>query len=211
MDRELEKKLVEESRNNPEVFGKIFEEYYPAIFRYCLHRTANTEVSNDITSETFYKALNKLGSFKWTGVPFSAWLYRIAGNEIIDYFRHRKYEPGSYDDAEREFNLPDRADHQNIEKELIESQEKVEAAEKFIRAKEAIYRLPVKYQEVLVLRFLEDRKILEICDILGKGEGTVKSLISRGLGRLKKIFEEEKTQPSRETSVIFNAKSKGGN
>jgi RNA polymerase sigma-70 factor (ECF subfamily) len=211
MDRELEKKIVEESRTNPGAFGKIFEEYYPAIFRYCLHRTGNTEVANDVAAETFYRALNKLGSFKWAGVPFSAWLYRIAGNEIIDYFRHKKYEPDSYDEAEHELNLPDRHAEANIEKEMIEAQEAVETNKKFMEAKEAIGKLPVKYQEVLALRFMEDKKILEICAITGKGEGTIKSLISRGLSRLRAVLEPNKTQPSREMNVRQGEKKKGGN
>ncbi len=192
MDRDTEKRIVEESRKNPGAFGKIFEEYYPAIYRYALHRMGNVDAANDVAAEVFFKALNKLSGFKWAGVPFSAWLYRIAGNEIIDYYRGRKHEPDSYDAYETEFNVLDKNAQANIEKEMLEAQEEVEKNGKFIEAREALKTLPAKYQEVLTLRFIEDRKILEICAILGKGEGTVKSLISRGVSRLKEYFEAKK-------------------
>src|ERR1035437_9689690 len=145
MEKESEKQAVEEAKKDPAAFGVIFEAYYPAILRYALHRTGNAAVADDVTSEVFFKALNKLSTFKWSGVPFSAWLYRIAGNEII------------------------------------KAQDQIDNNTNFLKVKEALKTLPVKYQEVLVLRFLEDNKIFEIAQVLGKSEGTIKSLISRGI------------------------------
>ena len=100
MDNKTEKKAVEEAKKNPAAFAVLFEKYYSAILRYALHRTGNAAVADDVTSETFFKALNKLSSFKWTGIPFSAWLYRIAGNEIIDFYRKHKRTPYSLDDPD---------------------------------------------------------------------------------------------------------------
>jgi RNA polymerase sigma-70 factor (ECF subfamily) len=211
MDRDTEKKLVEESKRDPKAFGKIFEEYYTAIHRYALHRTGNAAAADDVTGETFFKALNKLSGFRWAGVPFSAWLYRIAGNEVINYFRKGAHEPAPYDINANDGSVREPASTQDIEKELLEAQEKIDNSTLYIRAKEALKTLPVKYQEVLVLRFLEDRKITQICEILGKNEGTVKSLISRGVARLKVYFEkDEDTQPLAGDGVIHNEKAKGG-
>jgi RNA polymerase sigma-70 factor, ECF subfamily len=194
MERDEEKKLVEEARKNPEAFSGIFEAYYPAILRYVLHRTGNAAAADDITSEVFFKALNKLSSFRWAGVPFSSWLYRIAGNETIDFFRRQSHEPKSYDAFETPLDIPDISSRQDIENEMIRAQDDIDNNAKYIEVKQALKTLPQKYQEVLVLRFLEDKKISEIADVLGKNEGTIKSLISRGVDRLKKYFDG-KTQP----------------
>jgi RNA polymerase sigma-70 factor (ECF subfamily) len=88
-----------------------------------------------------------------------------------------------------------------MENELILAQDEVDNNKKYMEVKEALKTLPDKYQEVLVLRFLEEKKISEIASILGKNEGTIKSLISRGVDRLKKYFDG-KTQPLGGKSVI---------
>jgi RNA polymerase sigma-70 factor (ECF subfamily) len=205
MDRETERKLVEEAKRDPKAFGKIFEEYYSPIHRYALHRTGNAAAADDVTSETFFKALSKLSGFRWSGVPVSAWLYRIAGNEVINYFRRGAHEPAPYDVNGNDGSIREPASPQDMEKELLETQEKIDNSARYIRAKEALKTLPLKYQETLTLRFLEDKKITEICEILGKNEGTVKSLISRGVSRLKIYFEKAgKAQPLTGGGVIHN-------
>jgi len=201
MEKEAEKQAVEEAKKNPAAFGAIFEAYYPAILRYALHRTGNAAVADDVTSEVFFKALNKLSTFKWAGVPFSAWLYRIAGNEIIDYFRKHSRAPYSYDDPGTGGDLPDKNAGNDMENELIKAQDEIDNNTNFLKVKEALKTLPVKYQEVLVLRFLEENKISEIAQVLDKSEGTIKSLISRGIARLKKYFDG-KTQPLGGKTVI---------
>jgi RNA polymerase sigma-70 factor (ECF subfamily) len=98
-----------------------------------------------------------------------------------------------------------------MEKELLEAQEKIDNSAAYIRAKEALKTLSEKYREVLTLRFLEDKKIMEICEILGKNEGTVKSLISRGTARLKVYFEKDAgAQPLPGGGVINNESNRKG-
>ncbi len=201
MEKQAEKQAVEEAKKNPAAFGVIFEAYYPAILRYALHRTGNSAAADDIASEVFFKALNKISSFKWSGVPFSAWLYRIAGNETIDYYRRHSRGPYSYDDPDTGHEVPDKGSGSDMENELILAQDEIDNNKKYMEVKEALKTLPDKYQEVLVLRFLEEKKISEIASILGKNEGTIKSLISRGVDRLKKYFDG-KTQPLGGKSVI---------
>lgn len=194
MENKSEKKTVEEAKKNPAVFAVLFEKYYSAIFRYALHRTGNAAVADDVTSETFFKALNKLSSFKWTGIPFSAWLYRIAGNEIIDYYRKHKRTPYSLDEPDTVYEVPDKNPSNDIENELIKVQEEIESNKKFLQVKDALKTLSVKYQEVIVLRYLEEKKITEIANVLGKSEGTIKSLLSRGIQQLKRYFGSD-SQP----------------
>jgi RNA polymerase sigma-70 factor (ECF subfamily) len=196
MDKDLEKQLVEEARKNPEAFGRLFEEYYPKILKYTIYRTGNAEAARDITSETFFKAFKNLWKFRWIGTTFSAWLYRIAGNTVIDYFRSRKFEPISLEYAIEMGNIPELSSRQDLEDEIMQAQEQLDRNREYTEIKHGLLKLPAHYQEVLVLRFIEGHKIEEICAILGKKEGTVKSLISRGVSMLKQSL-----QPFSGTSV----------
>lgn len=184
-----DKQIIEKAKKNSEFFSEIFDKYYDLILRYIVHRIGNIEVSKDIAAETFYKALNKLYTYHPTEAPFSAWLYMIASNEINYFFRRKKYEPISLESLIKgnDLQIPSSVD---IENELIQTQEIIDNNRKYQMAREMLSKLTVKYQEVLVLRFIEDLKITEISKILGKNEGTVKSLISRGIDKLKKILNE---------------------
>ena len=90
MNLNEKKELIERAKRDPEAFGKIYDENYPKIFGYILKRVANLDIAQDITSETFLKALRNLWKFHWQNISISAWLYRIANNEIANYFRKRK-------------------------------------------------------------------------------------------------------------------------
>jgi RNA polymerase sigma-70 factor (ECF subfamily) len=182
---DYDKKVIRRAKEDPQFFSEIFDKYYDLILKYVVHRTGNVEVSKDITAETFYKALNKLHTYQPTFAPFSAWLYRIATNEINYFFRRKKYEPISLEEAMKEINLqiPSSID---VEKELVQAQETIDNNKKYQMAKEALFKLPVKYQEVLVLKYIEGIKVTEISKILDKSEGTVKSLIFRGIDKLRK-------------------------
>lgn len=179
MDLFKEKEIIEEAKKNPEVFGLLYDKYYQPIFSYVLKRTANIELSQDLTSQTFFKALTKLGTFRWQNVPFSSWLYRIAGNEIANYFRKNKYKIVSLE------RIPTPVSNVNPLTEIIEAEKELKKHKDFLKVREKLSKLPFKYQEVITLRFFEKKKIKEISKILGKREGTIKSLIYRGLAKLK--------------------------
>ena len=184
MDSGEEKKLVSQAQESPDAFAKLYDEYHPRIFGYILRRTANLEVAQDITSETFLKALGKLWQFRWRNVSFSSWLYRIATNEINQYFRRAEYRKSiSLEELEEQgFEL--RSPH-DPESELIEAQEELKQHQDFLEVQAKIVQLPAKYQEVVTLRFFEKKQIKEIAEILGKREGTVKSLLHRAVERLR--------------------------
>ena len=188
MNLKEEKELVKKAQKDPEVFAKFYDQYYSQIFGYVLKRVTNLEVAQDITSETFFKALKKLRQFRWKGIPFSAWLYRIANNEIVNYFRKNKHYSVSLEKLAEEKGFEPTALH-NPETEFIEAQEKLKQHQDFLRIQEKISKLPIKYQEVIALRFFEEKKIKEIAETLGKREGTVKSLLHRGLEKLRELIE----------------------
>ena len=186
---EYEKQLVERAKVDIKAFGELYDEHYSRIFGYVLKRTASVASAEDITSEVFFKALNNLHKFHWKGVPFSAWLYRISNNEIANHFRkngHRQLELDTVSNS-LDYSLP------SSESELLDAEAELKKHGDFLLLHECIRKLPIGYQEVIVLRFFEKKRIREIAEILGKREGTVKSLLYRCLAKLKKLMEQSAT------------------
>jgi RNA polymerase sigma-70 factor (ECF subfamily) len=187
MDSEKEHSLVERAKTNPEAFAAIYDSYYPKITNYILHRVGDVHATQDITSIVFFKAWHSLPTFKWKGVPFSAWLYRIASNEVNTFFRQKRYRPASLDALfeETQFELPS---DENIEQEHIAYQDALAIHEDFLLMSRLVQQLPMKYQEILALRFFEKKPLKDISDITGKNLNTVKSLLSRGTLKLRQSF-----------------------
>jgi RNA polymerase sigma-70 factor (ECF subfamily) len=189
MDLEQEKDLVERSRKDSQAFGELYEHYYSPIFAYILRRTASLETSQDISSEVFFKALHNIEHFQWRDVPFSSWLYRIANNEIANHYRKNSQQLSSF---KKVFESSDFLET-SAENELIEAEAELQKHEDFLALHANISRLPVKYQEVIALRYFEKKQLKEISEILKKREGTVKSLLHRGLEKLRELTEKNAT------------------
>jgi RNA polymerase sigma-70 factor (ECF subfamily) len=184
MDLSEEKELVRQAQKAPDAFAELYDMYYPKIFGYVLRRSANLEAAKDITSETFLKALNKLWQFRWRNVSFSSWLYKIATNEVNQYFRKVEYKKSVSLEELQEQGFELISPH-DPESELIEAQEKLKQYQDFLEIQVKIAQLPAKYQEVIALRFFEKKQIKEIAEILGKKEGTIKSLLHRAVEKLR--------------------------
>jgi len=184
MDLSEEKELVRQAQKSPDAFAQLYDQYYPRIFGYVLRRSANLEAAQDITSETFLKALAKLWQFRWRSVSFSSWLYKIATNEINQYFRKAEYKKSVSLEELQEQGFELMSPH-DPESELIEAEEKLKQHQEFLEIQNKIARLPDKYQEVIALRFFEKKQINEIAEILGKREGTIKSLLHRAVEKLR--------------------------
>jgi RNA polymerase sigma-70 factor (ECF subfamily) len=185
MTLDQERELVERAKNNAEAFVELYDQYYSQIFGYVLKRTASIEVAQDVTSEVFFKAFKNLRQFHWRGVPFSSWLYRIATNEIANYFTKNKPWQLSLEEVSNSISSSDPW----AETELLQAEAELRRREDFLTLHENISKLQLKYQEVIVLRYFEDKQLKEIGEILGKREGTVKSLLHRGLEKLRKLTE----------------------
>jgi RNA polymerase sigma-70 factor, ECF subfamily len=179
-----EKSLIEEIQGEPSKFSIVFDEYYEIILGYIFRRVADYDIARDIASETFLKAFLNFSSYKWKGVPVSSWLYRIACNECLLYFRKRKYQPGSLDKliSAKFWDAVD-PDTASVEKLCIEKE--LQQHQDFIAVQQQLIKLPIAYQEVLSLRYFEEKNIKEIAMILNKKEGTIKSLLSRGIEKLR--------------------------
>ena len=190
MTEVIEEQLIADAQANPEAFGVLFEEHYSKILGYTVRRVGNVAIGQDITSEVFFKALKNIKRFEYRGVPFCAWLYKIATNEINHYFRTKKVRLVSLDSLSDNYGV-EFAGETDVAEELMEAQDIVERHASFGRIQQHITKLPLKYQEVLALRYFEEKKVREIAEILEKKEGTVKSLLSRGVGRLQVIMDAE--------------------
>ena len=189
---DVERQIIEQAKTNPEAFGAIFDKYYPKILAYIVRRSGSIVIAEEIVGETFAKALKGLPDFRWRGISIEAWLFRIAINEMHMHFR-RNPPTASLDELYHEGGFEPPADY-DLAQEAQDAQEKLVRHEQFIRAWQIINSLPAMYQDVLVLRFVEQKKISEIAQIVGKKEGTVKSLLSRGLARLR-VELSEPVQP----------------
>jgi RNA polymerase sigma-70 factor, ECF subfamily len=188
-----DQELIARIRRDRRHFGTLFDLHYAPMKKYVLRRVGDYHSANDIVSETFLKAFLAFDRFTWRGVPLKAWLYRIATNEVNQYFRRRsRYVPENLHRLE-EFNdvrILRVADDERRAWELEEARHA-----QFRQARAAINTLPVRYAEVLALRFFEQLSPGEVAVILGKPEGTVKSLCARGLEKVRAIMDRMQPNP----------------
>jgi RNA polymerase sigma-70 factor (ECF subfamily) len=169
-----EEVLSSASSGDREAFGVLYEHYIERIFNYVYYRTGNLHDAEDLTARVFQRAMNHIRNYTDRGVPFSAWLYRIAHNLVANWHRDRSRR------QEIPLNdlpvLPSKDDRP--EATLVRSQEQ-DALLKLIR------QLPPERQSLLILKFVENMSNVEIGQIMGRSEGAVKSLYHRTLLSLR--------------------------
>jgi len=161
-----ERLLIEAAQNDPSRFAELYEQNFGRVWAFVIRRVHDRAAAQDITSEVFHQALANVKRFEWRGVPFAAWLYRIAANAIADHFAKTAREQGN----EQESAVPPRE---------IEDIERRASLYRFVD------RLPAEQRRVLVMRFGEERSIREIASAIGRSEGAVKQLQWRGLQTLR--------------------------
>ena len=180
-----EQQLIERAKIDPKAFGQLYEFYYPKIYGYVYRVSGDYDISCDITSETFAKAFLKISSFKYKYISISSWFFKIATNELNQYFRKKKYTP---------FTLIDLTVYKEVASDKYLNDEtnvtisNIYISEDFKKVQKLLKSLPSIYQKVIALKYFEEMSIKEISEILGKKEGTVKSLLSRGIDRLRKLL-----------------------
>ena len=174
--------LLNKIKNNPADFSELFKLFYKPIFGYILRRTGDFDDTADIAANTFFKAFIHINNFSYKGISVKVWLYRIATNEVNLYFRHKQKHNSLFeriDFADKNiFNDYLHEDKKEMEMEL-------QKHDQFLAVLEILKTLPIKYQEVISLRYFEGKDNKEISEILNINEGTLKSLLSRGLEKLR--------------------------
>jgi RNA polymerase sigma-70 factor, ECF subfamily len=175
--------LLERIRKNPECFSEIFKLYYKQIFGYILRRTGRFDDSADIAANTFLKAFQYINKFKYSGISVKVWLYRIATNEMNLFFRLKQKHNSIFD----RIKIEDKNVFNNyMEEDRMELENELQKHDQYLVVMHELKTLPVKYQEVIALKFFEGKDNKEIVEILNINEGTLKSLLSRGLEKLRK-------------------------
>lgn len=166
-----EKLLIETAQRDPSRFIDLYRMHFDRVYAYVARRVATRADAQDLTAEVFQQALAGLGRFEWRGVPFAAWLYRIAAHAVIDH--HRR-------------SLRDRNVLPNDEPVREDS----EHAERRAFLYRAVRELSADQRRVIEMRFAEDRSIAEIAAALGRSEGAVKQLQFRALEHLRQRLDE---------------------
>ena len=172
--------LVLRAQNDPAAFGILYERYIDRVYAYIYHRVGNTQDTEDLTARTFYRALDKLHTYEDRGLPFSAWLFRIAHNLVANWHRDR---------GRRRFLSLDKLWSHSREGDTPE--EKVEQAERNEALWEAIDSLPDDRRNLLLYKFSSRLSNLEIGEMMDKSESAIKSLYFRTLAALRKELETQ--------------------
>lgn len=170
--------LVQRAKADPAAFGILYERYIDRVYAYIYHRVGNAQDTEDLTARTFYRALDKLHTYEDRGLPFSAWLFRIAHNLVANWHRDR---------GRRRFLSLDKLWSHSKEGDTPEEQ--IEREENHAALWDAIDRLPEERRNLLLYKFGSRLSNLEIGELLEKSESAIKSLYFRTLATLRKELE----------------------
>jgi RNA polymerase sigma-70 factor (ECF subfamily) len=173
---EEERKLVAAAQKDPAAFQELYDRYFDQIFSYVYYHSGSREQAEDITAATFQRGLEDLRNFRWRGVPYSAWLYRVAGNLLAR--EHRR--PAWLElDPQQPQGGSDATSNEWLRRE--------ESAE----LQEAIRALPPDQRQAILLRFFAGMRNREVGKVMNRSEGAVKLLVFRAVSSLRKSLGEE--------------------
>ena len=170
-----EESLVRRAKqHDQEAFAQLYEQYFDKIYRYVILRIGNDAEAEDMTQQVFLNALQSISSFRWKGIPFSAWLFRIAHNKVVDYLRRKKGTIVPLDEslASNDRNTQLVVEHRQDVEQLLLATKKLTGAQR----------------EVISLRFASELSIAEVARIMGKSEGAVKALQHSAIVALRKTL-----------------------
>ena len=165
-----------------EAFGQLYDRYVDVVYRYVQYRVANSALAEDLTSETFLRALRRITSYTWQGRDFGAWLVTIARNLIADHYKSGRYrlELATSDlveaGADRSEDGPEDEVLTGITNGVL---------------LEAVKRLNPEQQECIALRFLQGMSVAETAQIMGKNEGAIKALQYRAVKSLSRLLPQD--------------------
>ncbi|MDZ4665569.1 MAG: RNA polymerase sigma factor [Bacteroidota bacterium] len=177
-DIKAEEVEISLAQKDPKAFEPLYLRYFERISHYVYHRVESKEIAFDLTANTFYNALSKLSSYKSKGLPFSAWLYRIAFNEVQQHYRGTK--------TQGVLNTNNKGVSEIMDS-LPENSYPINDEQLF----EAIEQLKEQEIELINMRFFENRSFKEIADILTIGESACKMKLYRILEKIKNSFTDK--------------------
>lgn len=180
-----ERRAVEAAQRDPRRFDALYEANFERVYAYVARRVRDRDEACDVTADVFHRALKHLARFEWRGVPFVAWLLRIAAHAVIDRAgRETRGECSGRATRDDGTGRETRTSDELAPPDAVPAVD-LEDAERRAQLFRHVEALPVEQRRVIVLRFAEDRSIRAIADELGKSEGAVKQLQFRGLQTLR--------------------------
>ncbi|HEV7707302.1 MAG TPA: ECF subfamily RNA polymerase sigma factor, BldN family, partial [Asanoa sp.] len=176
--------LVERAQaGESEAFGLIYDRYVDTVFRFVYFRVGNRQLAEDLTSDTFLRALKRIGSFTWQGRDLGAWLVTIARNLVADHFKSGRYRlevtTGDVLDADREDRGPEGSPEAAVVDHITN-----------VALLTAVKQLNPEQQECIVLRFLQGFSVAETAQSMGKNEGAIKALQYRAVRALARLLPD---------------------
>lgn len=176
---------VDRARHDPQAIRLLYDHYFPRLYAYVSYRVVRIHDTEDLVSEIFLKVIERIESFEWRHKDsFAAWLFRIAHNEIADYYRRQDRQGRPLQIEE----ISNRGGNQLLPDDLILRNEK------FAYVRRLVDTLPTRQQEVITLRFFGELRNQEIAQVLGLRERTVASYLCRGLEKLHDMYDEDFSQ-----------------
>ena len=192
-----EAELIERAKTDKDAFGELYERYVDRIYNYVYYRTGNVEDAEDLTARIFFKAMQHIGNYHDRGLPFSAWLYRIAHNLVANWHRDRSRRKIISLDDIVQWQAPEKGPE--FVTQLMEDKSAL---------LETIRRLPADRQELLIFKFVEQLSNAEIGEIMGRSEGAIKSLYHRTLLSLRDDLQRTHGLEPPKTRLSFLRRSR---
>lgn len=181
LSENIDEALIERAGNGEtEAFGQLYERYVNRIYNYIYYRTGNVNEAEDLTARVFQRAYRHIQNYNQRGVPFSAWLYRIAHNLVANWYRDRSRKK----EVALDERLPSSSSFDFPESSLVKDQE-------MERLLKSIRKLPPERQQLIILKFVEGMSNADIGVIMRRSEGAIKSLYHRTLISLRKELEKK--------------------
>lgn len=182
-----EAQLIDRARRrDPDAVAELYRLYVPAISRYIRYRVSDDALVEDLTAEVFLRMVEALPRYQPSGVPFEAWLYRIAAARIADHYRRRKRRPQEELTDEMSEALPDKDSAETSLELGLQEQEEVDTL------RQALRHLSDEHQTILILRFVERKSHEEVAELLGKNVQAIATAQHRALKKLAELLGAEK-------------------
>ena len=182
--------LVARAKQDGEAFGSLYDRYVEGVYRFTYRRVKDHTIAEEITARVFHRALEQMPRFEWRGIPFGAWLTRIAANLIHDHHGQAQRQIPLHDWAEDGVGVSGSeppVDEQCADRQVADA------------LWQAVSILPVLQQQVVVYRFVRDMSVRDIADAVGRTEGAVKQLLFRSMKRLRQQLHHRGFEPDGST------------
>ncbi len=176
-----EEELISKAqKGESEAFGRLYDEHFPRIYRFIFIKVSRKQDAEDLSHQVFLSAWKNIRNYTHKGLPFSSWLYKIAHNAVIDFYRTKRVHIDIDDVGEEKLGLSPGPAHE------------VEVSLEMERVRRALQTMKEDEQNVLIMKFVDELGNREIAEALGKTEGAIRVIQHRALKSLKKLLENYK-------------------